>query len=87
MNILALIQLLKAISAKADPRQTISDVVLLYPVYEQGRAAKLDLPGMAKAGSLKPAVEAVARLSATIAAVMDDPAQAANVAALVGDLA
>jgi hypothetical protein len=83
MNIIVALEVAEAIASQGNFLQTVADARLLYGIYQGG---KVDLAAMDKAGTLKPTVDALTRLTGMVDKLLSDKEQAARVTALLASL-
>lgn len=83
MDIIAAIEVASDAAGRQDISTTLSDLRLLYGLYTGG---KFDIAAMEKAGTLKPAIAAVARTSALVVAMQNDKTTAPHVESLLASI-
>jgi hypothetical protein len=86
INILAALKLAGATISKEDAAQLVADVELLYPLIQPFKAGQLDFAEMAKAGTLRPAVEALSRSVSVMASVIAEKPNEQALAELLASL-
>lgn len=83
IDILAVLSLAGAAAKTENPAQLVADAQLLYGLYEGAKDSKIDFAALAARGQLKPAIEALARLSAVANSLAQDQAQLRHITSLL----
>jgi hypothetical protein len=83
IDVFAAFEVLEAAATKENPIQTIASAKLLYSLYQDAKAGKVNVTEFADAAKLTSVVDAVVLLGTVAQKIMANPAEAPEVLTLI----